>query len=143
MKNLALIQGICFVCNFPDTNFVNSSNFQETSSTSEKSEWKFEEFREMDLDFLSNESYFSSFLRIGLFLGAIFQIVCIGFVIFDNDQDDEKVGNQRHLCTKVIKFSYFRIPKATLTLHRSTGEEGTKMTKRREDSLIYVNFLRF
>uniref|UniRef100_T1GD73 Protein anon-73B1 n=1 Tax=Megaselia scalaris TaxID=36166 RepID=T1GD73_MEGSC len=44
----------------------------------------------MDLDFLSNQSFFSSFLRIGLFIGAIFQIACIAFVIFDNDQDDEK-----------------------------------------------------
>lgn len=49
----------------------------------------------MDLDFLSNESFFSSFLRIGLFFGAIFQIVCIGFVIFDHDEDDEKVSLSR------------------------------------------------
>lgn len=101
----------------------------------------FSEFR-MDLDLQSNESFFSSFLRIGLFFGAIFQIACIGFVIFDNEhQDDDRVCIDSFLVVSENNLLIlFRTP--IVTLHQPTGVRSVaKTTKRREDSLIVLKNL--
>lgn len=44
---------------------------------------------------LTETDIFDEVLKYGLFLGAIFQLVCIGAVIFVPSRDDKRVGITR------------------------------------------------
>lgn len=55
---------------------------------------------------LAETDIFDEFLKYGLFLGAIFQLVCIGAVIFVPSRDDKRVGiwREEEQCEYILFF---------------------------------------